>query len=64
MVKLGSNASNDTDKMANSIDPDLTAPFLGLYCLFRPICSGMSQYVHCFVVLLYVNVIALFGVQF
>ena len=29
---------NDADGMANSVDPDQTAPDLGLHCLFRHIC--------------------------
>ena len=29
---------NDADRMANSIDPDQTAPDLGLHCLPRHIC--------------------------
>ena len=29
---------NDADRMANSVDPDQTAPDLGLQCLPRHIC--------------------------
>ena len=28
----------DADRMANSVDPDQTAPDLGLHCLPRPVC--------------------------
>ena len=28
---------NDADGMANSVDPDQTAPDLGLHCLLRPV---------------------------
>ena len=34
----------DADEMANSVDPDKTAPkeqsYLGLHCLLRPICPS------------------------
>ena len=29
---------NDADGMANSVDPDQTAPDLGLHCFSRPVC--------------------------
>ena len=28
----------DVEGIANSVDPDQTAPYLGLYCLPRPVC--------------------------
>ena len=31
----------DVDRIANSVDPDQTAPDLGLHCLPRPACPEM-----------------------
>ena len=34
----------DADRMANSVDPDQTAPDLGPHCLPRPVCPKI--YIH------------------
>ena len=33
----------DTDRMANSVDPDQTAPDLGLHCFPRPVCPKIED---------------------